>query len=458
MSYGAGVAMTSSPEQPLPVRTVSRALGDWIGRLGRIWVEGQVTQISRRPGMGTVFLTLRDPVADVSLQVTCARAVCDAVGPALVDGARVVVWGRPSFYAVRGTLSLDVVEIRPVGVGALLARLEQLRQTLAGEGLFAASRKRRLPFLPAAVGLITGRASAAERDVVQNARRRWPAVRIVTREVAVQGPLAAGQVIDALRELDADPEVAVIVIARGGGSLEDLLPFSDEALLRAVAAARTPVVSAIGHEQDSPLLDYVADVRASTPTDAAKRVVPDVAEQAAIVAQLRGRARRAVEHRIERDRRALADLRGRPALAAPYRDLERRAEAVDALARRARRCVIHAVDVAGRDLTHATARLRALSPAATLERGYALVQDAASGAIVRDPATLAAEQALRIRVAAGSFAATVTDPAAAPSAATDPAVAPPTATDPAVAPPTVASSIDRTTPPDHRSADRGAPS
>lgn len=401
--------MTSTPEQPLPVRTVSRALGDWINRLGRIWVEGQVTEISRRPGMSTTFLTLRDPVADVSLRLTCARSVLDAVGPALTDGARVVVWGKPSFHPGRGTLALQVFEIRPVGVGALLARLEALRQLLAAEGLFAASRKRRPPFLPGAVGLITGRASAAERDVVENARRRWPAVRIVTREVAVQGPLAAGQVIDALRELDADRDVEVIVIARGGGSLEDLLPFSDEALLRAVAAARTPVVSAIGHEQDSPLLDYVADVRASTPTDAAKRIVPDVGEQAALVAQLRGRARRVVEHRLDRESRALADLRRRPALAAPVRDLDRRSEAVDALARRAFRCVTHAVDVAGRDVAHAAARLRALSPAATLDRGYALVQDASSAAIVRDPAELTSGQSLRVRVAQGSFAATVAE-------------------------------------------------
>jgi len=401
--------MTSTAEQPLPVRTVSRALGDWINRLGRVWVEGQVTEISRRPGMNTVFLTLRDPVADVSLRLTCARSVLDAVGPALTDGARVVVWAKPSFHPGRGTLALQVFEIRPVGVGALLARLEALRQVLAAEGLFAASRKRRPPFLPTAVGLITGRASAAERDVVENARRRWPAVRIVTREVAVQGPLAAGQVIDALRELDADREVQVIVIARGGGSLEDLLPFSDEALLRAVAAARTPVVSAIGHEQDSPLLDFVADVRASTPTDAAKKVVPDVGEQAALVAQLRGRARRVVEHRLERETHALANLRGRPVLATPLRDLDRRSEAVDALARRAFRCVTHAIDLAEREVTHASARLRALSPAATLDRGYALVQDAASGAVVRDPAILAARQRLHVRVAKGSFAAAVAE-------------------------------------------------
>ena len=401
--------MTSTAEQPLPVRTVSRALGDWINRLGRVWVEGQVTEISRRPGMNTVFLTLRDPVADISLRLTCARSVLDAVGPALTDGARVVVWAKPSFHPGRGTLALQVFEIRPVGVGALLARLEALRQVLAAEGLFAASRKRRPPFLPTAVGLITGRSSAAERDVVENARRRWPAVRIVTREVAVQGPLAAGQVIDALRELDADREVQVIVIARGGGSLEDLLPFSDEALLRAVAAARTPVVSAIGHEQDSPLLDFVADVRASTPTDAAKKVVPDVGEQAALVAQLRGRARRVVEHRLERETHALANLRGRPVLATPLRDLDRRSEAVDALARRAFRCVTHAIDLAEREVTHASARLRALSPAATLDRGYALVQDAASGAVVRDPAILAARQRLHVRVAKGSFAAAVAE-------------------------------------------------
>jgi exodeoxyribonuclease VII large subunit len=411
--YGAGVGLTSTPEQPLPVRTVSRAMGEWINRLGRVWVEGQVTEIARRPGMNTVFLTLRDPVADVSLRATCPRVVCEAVGPALVDGARIVVWGKPAFHPGRGTLALAVTEIRPVGVGALLARIEALKATLAAEGLFAASRKRRLPFLPSAVGLITGRAGAAERDVVENARRRWPAVRIVLREVAVQGPLAVGQVVDALRELDGDPEVAVIVIARGGGSLEDLLPFSDEALVRAVAAASTPVVSAIGHEQDSPLLDFVADVRASTPTDAAKRVVPDVAEQIAFVGALRDRARRVLEHRLEREERRLADLCSRPALAAPGRDLDRRAETVEALVRRSRRCVVHAVEVAGRDLAHAAARMRALSPAATLDRGYALVRKTADGAIVRDPAQVGAGEGLSVRVAAGSFAAIAADPGAA---------------------------------------------
>ncbi|WP_131745412.1 exodeoxyribonuclease VII large subunit [Frankia sp. Cppng1_Ct_nod] len=404
------MTLTSSPEQPLPVRTISRAIGDWVNRLGRVWVEGQVTEIVRRPGLATVFLTLRDPVADVSLRLTCPRAVCDAVGAGLVDGARVVVWGKPSFHPARGTLALSVVEIRPLGAGALLARLEQLRGVLAAEGLFAASRKRRPPFLPRAVGLITGRASAAERDVVDNARRRWPAVRIVLREVAVQGPLAVGQVIDALRELDRIPEVDVIVIARGGGSLEDLLPFSDEALVRAVAAARTAVVSAIGHEQDAPLLDFVADVRASTPTDAAKKVVPDVAEQLTLVATLRGRSRRVIEHRLDREARALADLRSRPVLVAPGRELDRQGEYVDALRSRGRRRVAHVIERAEHDLAHASARVHALSPAATLDRGYALVRKASDGAVVRDPAQVDAGDDLTVRVAAGSFLATAAAP------------------------------------------------
>ncbi|WP_242424628.1 exodeoxyribonuclease VII large subunit, partial [Frankia sp. EI5c] len=217
-------------------------------------------------------------------------------------------------------------------------------------------------------------------------------------------PLAVAQILDALAELDADSTVEVIVIARGGGSLEDLLPFSDEALLRAVVAARTPVVSAIGHEQDTPLLDFVADARASTPTDAAKRVVPDVAEQAAGVDALRGRARRVLVHRLDLETRRLADLRGRPVLAAPLREIEHREQGVEALRTRSRRCVAHAVDVAERDLVHAAARMRALSPAATLERGYALIQKL-DGQVVRSPADVAGGEMLAVRVAGGSFAA-----------------------------------------------------
>jgi exodeoxyribonuclease VII large subunit len=364
--------MQTTPEAPVPVRTVLRLVGDWVGRLGRIWVEGQIAELNRRGS--AVFLTLRDPVAAVSVRVICARTIFEATDPAPAEGARVVVWAKPDFNTTRGSFSLTAIEIRAVGIGELLARLERLRRTLAAEGLFAPERKRPLPFLPALVGLICGRDSAAERDVLQNAARRWPAVKFRVLEVAVQGSHAVAEVIGALRQLDGDPAVEVIVIARGGGSIEDLLPFSDEALIRAVAACRTAVVSAIGHEQDSPLLDYVADVRASTPTDAARRVVPDVTEQFALIAQLRTRARRCVSGRLDREASWLAAMRSRPALASPVREIERRQELVLALAERARRSVSAALDRAQDGLAHTRARLLALSPATTLRRGYAIVQ------------------------------------------------------------------------------------
>jgi exodeoxyribonuclease VII large subunit len=399
------VAQPSTAETPLPVRTVARHIADWVHRLGRVWVEGQVTQLSRSPG--TVFLTLRDPIANVSLSVTCARGVAEAVVPPLTEGARVVVHAKPDFYLSRGTLSLQAYEIRPVGVGELLARIERLKAVLRAEGLFAPERKRALPFLPGVVGLVTGRASAAERDVLENARRRWPAVVFDVRGVAVQGHLAVEQVVGALRSLDADRRVEVIVLARGGGSVEDLLPWSDETLCRAVAACRTPVVSAIGHEPDSPLVDLVADVRCSTPTDAGKRVVPDVAEELTRVHGLRDRARRHAVGLVQRERAALLAARSRPVLADPRVLVATREGEVLALRERVRRCTGAALDAAQRDLTHTLARVVALSPQATLERGYAVVQDA-SGAVVRDPAQVGAGDRLRIRVAAGELGATAT--------------------------------------------------
>jgi exodeoxyribonuclease VII large subunit len=397
------MALDNSAEAPLPVRTVARSIAEWVSRLGRVWVEGQVTEISRRPG--TVFLTLRDPVADVSLRVTCPRAVYESVQPPLADGARVVIWAKPDFYLARGTLSLAAVEIRPVGVGELLARLERLKGVLRAEGLFDPARKKPLPFLPRTVGLVTGRASAAERDVLENARRRWPAVQFDVRNVAVQGHLAVEQCIAALAALDRQPEVDVIVVARGGGSVEDLLPFSDEALCRAVAACRTPVVSAIGHEPDSPLLDHVADVRCSTPTDAGKRVVPDYTEEVGRIRQLRDRARRVATGTVERERSRVDALRSRPVLADPTTLLTARSADVGALRDRARRCVHAALDRAGHDLDHTRARVVALSPRATLERGYAVVQDG-DGLVVRDPVQVSAGDPLRIRVAAGELGAT----------------------------------------------------
>ncbi|MCU1674102.1 MAG: exodeoxyribonuclease large subunit [Frankiales bacterium] len=396
--------LDNSAEAPLPVRTVARSIADWVGRLGRVWVEGQVTQLNRRPG--TVFLTLRDPVADVSLSVTCSRGVCEAVVPPLSEGDRVVVHGQPLVHLLRGSLQLQALEIRPVGVGELLARLERLKGVLRAEGLFEPARKKPLPFLPRTVGLVTGRASAAERDVLENARRRWPAVRFDVRSVAVQGHLAVSECIAAIAALDREPEVDVIVVARGGGSVEDLLPFSDEALCRAVAACRTPVVSAIGHEPDSPLLDHVADVRCSTPTDAGKRVVPDYAEEVSRVRQARDRARRVAVTTVERELARLEALRSRPAMADPRVLLTGRQADVEQLRERARRCTSAALERAAHDLDHTRARVVALSPQATLERGYAVVQDA-GGAVLRDPAQVAAGDALRVRVARGEFAAQV---------------------------------------------------
>ncbi|WP_172383477.1 exodeoxyribonuclease VII large subunit [Streptomyces sp. MNP-20] len=396
------MALNTSADTPLPVGEVSRLIGGWIDRLGAVWVEGQITQLSRRPGAGVVFLTLRDPSHDISVSVTCYRQVFDAVADVVSEGARVVVHAKPEWYAPRGQLSLRAAEIRPVGVGELLARLEQLKKTLAGEGLFAADRKRPLPFLPQLIGLVCGRASAAERDVLENARHRWPAVRFEVRNVAVQGVHAVPQVVQAVKELDELAEVDVIIVARGGGSVEDLLPFSDEQLVRTVAACRTPVVSAIGHEPDNPLLDHVADLRASTPTDAAKKVVPDVGEELERVAFLRERARRSVMAFLEREERGLAHALARPCMERPHRMVEEREEQVTAYVDRARRTLGHLLDRADSELAHTHARVVALSPKATLQRGYAVLQKQ-DGAVVRAADEVTDGEALRARVAEGDF-------------------------------------------------------
>ncbi|MEV4140461.1 exodeoxyribonuclease VII large subunit [Dactylosporangium sp. NPDC049742] len=406
-------APSSTSDSPWPVRVVSQKIGAWIGKLGWIWVDGQVAQITRRPGTNTVFLTLRDPSADLSLTVTTNRDVVDLGAPGLSDGARIVVHARPEFYAARGSLSLRADEIRQVGLGELLARLEQLKKLLAAEGLFDRARKRRLPFLPSKVGLITGRASAAERDVLTNARRRWPTVDFRVINVAVQGTSAVPQIIDALAVLDRDETVEVIVLARGGGSTEDLLPFSDEALCRAVFACRTPVVSAVGHETDVPLVDFVADVRASTPTDAAKRVVPDLADEFRLIGQAKQRLDRAMSGLLDREQHRLDAIRSRPVFARPLTMVEHRAADVTQLRDRASRSLSHRLDRASTELDHTLARLRTLSPLATLERGYAIVQRP-DGAVVRAAADVTPGDELRVRVASSSFTATVSGPVPGP--------------------------------------------
>lgn len=394
----------STPEHPWPVRTVSRKLTEWIGRLGEVWVEGQVAQISRRAGAATVFLVLRDPVADMSLSVTCRRDLIESLPAPLADGARIVVRARADFYASRGTLSLRANELRAVGIGELLARIERLRQLLAAEGLFDPVHKLPLPFLPAVVGLITGRGSAAEHDVVENARRRWPAVRFVTHACAVQGPTAARSVIEGLHILDADPDVAVIVIARGGGSVEDLLPFSDEGLCRAIGTCRTPVVSAIGHESDTSLIDYVADLRASTPTDAGVKIVPDLTAEQAGLARLRRASYTTLARRIGHDLQWLVGIRGHPALADPESLLEARWQGIESLRTRARRQLASQLASGQADLDHTRARIVALSPAATLARGYAVITTD-GGDVVRQPAAVTEGQRLHIRVAGGLLTA-----------------------------------------------------
>ena len=395
----------ATADSPAPVRAVANAVAQWIDKLGGVWVEGQVAQVNRRPGVGTVFMTLRDTVADISVTLICTRALFDSMNPPLVEGASVVVHARPSFYANRGSFSLAAREIRMVGLGELLARLERRRQLLAAEGLFAPELKRDLPFLPGRVGLVTAPNSAAERVVLENSRRRWPAVQFEVVYAAMQGTRSAAEVMEALDRLERHREVDVIVVARGGGSIEDLLPFSDEALVRAVHAMRTPVVSAIGHEPAQPLLVLVADARASTPTDAAKLVVPDMAEEASGVAWARDRLRQLVTQRIGREQEWLAQVRSRPAMADPRNLLIARSEEVDELLARARRTLSHRLDRAADDIGHQRARAQALSPLATLRRGYAVLQDA-DGHVITSVEQAAVGAAVSVRVADGRVHAT----------------------------------------------------
>lgn len=396
-------AADTSAERPWPVRRLSMKIAEYVDRMSPLWVEGQVVQLSRRPGMTTCYVTLRDTDVDMSLSITVRAAVLDAMPAPIGEGARVVVHAKPSFWTKRGTLSLEARQIRQVGVGELLARIERLKSLLLAEGLFDADRKHALPFLPRRVGLICGRASAAEKDVVENALRRWPTVEFTIRQVPVQGPATVTEVSGALRELDLDPAVDVIVIARGGGSFEDLLPFSNEALLRAVSACRTPVVSAIGHDVDTPLLDFVADVRASTPTDAAKRIVPDVDEQRHGVHTACARGQRALRSRLESERRLLVNLRSRPVMADPTTMITQRAAELERLTRRATTCTLSRVARAADQVSHLRVQVRSLSPLSTLERGYAVVQHA-HGGVVMDQGEVEVGELLRVRVARGDFA------------------------------------------------------
>jgi exodeoxyribonuclease VII large subunit len=395
----------TSSESPAPVRVVSEAIKDYVDRLGPIWIEGEISELNERSGM-MAFMRLRDPSVDMSISVMCHKSVIAAVKP-LPDNARVVLYAKPSWYTKNGSLSFSAREIRQVGVGELLARLEALKNQLAGEGLFNSDRKVALPLLPKVIGLICGRNTDAEKDVVENAKRRWPSVQFEIREVTVQGAAAVSEVSDALRELEANKDVEVIIITRGGGSFEDLLPFSDEGLVRLAASCATPIVSAIGHEKDSPLLDLVADYRASTPTDAAKRVVPDISEEIAMIGQLLDRARRTVANRIDLEATRITNLRNRPVMKDPHVLITSRAEIITGLRDRSNRSFGASLKLAKEELKQIKARVRALSPQSTLDRGYSVVQ-LADGQLVTDPKKLKQGDLLRLRLAKGETQATAT--------------------------------------------------
>lgn len=399
--------MPSSPEQPQPLRAVVAATKQWVERLNPIWVEGQLIEIKRRAGSVTQFLTMRDTLAEVSVTLSTSLAVLDAAGP-LTEGTVVAAWVRPTVWSKSGSLTFECRELRASGEGRLLAAIEQRKRMLQAEGLFDPALKKRLPFLPRRIGLITGTQSAAERDVVENIGRRWPAAVLEVRHTLVQGAAAVEQLIDAVRALDRMPEVDVIIIARGGGSLEDLLPFSDEALVRAVHACRTPVVSAIGHETDTPILDLVADLRASTPTDAAKRVVPDATAEATAIAHAIGRVRQAVLNRAGTETRRLAELRSRPVLRDPSASLAGHRERLAHQETRLRRAIEARLREERLGLGHTIERVRSLSPRATLNRGYAILADADGGTVDRVAAT-SVGAAITARLADGRLELTVTD-------------------------------------------------
>jgi len=374
--------MQGSGRTPEDATSLGRAVGlvkAWVERCGWIWVEAQVIELRRRHAP-TQFVTLRDTASNVSAVITCTAGVLDAAGP-LAEGTVVVAKLTPRVYAERAELTFECAELRVAGEGLLLAQLEALKRKLQAEGLFDAIRKKRLPFLPRGIGLITGAGSAAERDVLTNAQLRWPGVRFVVRHALMQGPSCAGDVMAALRELDDDPSVDLIVVARGGGSLEDLLPFSDEGLVRAVAAVKTPVVSAIGHEPDCPLLDFVADLRASTPTDAAKRIVPDIAQESAGLRDARLRMRRSLVGRLQVEQAWLDQIRSRPVLRdaaatlVPHRERLRETQA------RLRAALARRLADERRGVQHALDKVRTMSPQATLSRGYVIAVKADGAAV-----------------------------------------------------------------------------
>jgi len=379
----AAKAADTTRDNPWPLSRLTQNIKIYVGRMSALWVEGQVVQYNPRPGSRMAFFTLRDTESDTSMTVTAFPNVITAIGAGFEEGVKVVARVKPVFWERSGSLNLQAAEVHLQGLGDLLAQIERLRQRLAAEGLFDTDRKKPLPFLPRVIGLVCGRNAKAKDDVIVNASARWPAARFEVREVAVQGQYAVREVTQAIAELDSLPQVDVIVVARGGGSVEDLLPFSDEALVRAAAQASTPLVSAIGHEGDAPLLDYVADYRASTPTDAARRIVPDLAQELDGLARAREGMRSAIQRRLAQERYNLDLLVSRPIFLAPAATLEPHRTFIDSALTSLRTQVERRLNSERQSILQASATLQALSPQATLERGYSMLR-LPSGELVRD--------------------------------------------------------------------------
>ena len=395
--------MPDPSETPFSVRAISERIGVIIDSLDEVWIEGELSEINVRPGSPTIFMRLRDTSADMSISVRCFKNVFDSIAP-LEQNARVVIRSKPTWWTKNGSLSFNISEIRQVGVGELMARLEALKNLLAGEGLFDLDRKLPLPFLPNVVGLICGRNSDAGKDVVENAKRRWPGVKFEIREVAVANAAAVTEVSTALLELDANPEVDVIIITRGGGSFEDLLPFSDESLLRLVSNCKTPIISAIGHEKDSPLLDLVADWRASTPTDAGKRVVPDMQEELSRISNLQDRANRFIQNRIDFESSKIKGFMDRQIMREPQLIVSSRLEVIKNLGARSYRGMSGALAIAAEEISGLRTQVRTLSPQATLDRGYSVIQKS-DGSVLRKASDVKAGEKLRLRLAQGEVGA-----------------------------------------------------
>ncbi|TSA47451.1 MAG: exodeoxyribonuclease VII large subunit [Actinomycetales bacterium] len=395
--------LETSAESPASVAAISQLVGQWVARLGPIWIEGELSEVKVRPGSPVIFMRLRDTTSDMSISLMCYKDIFDSVPP-LTENARIVINSKVSWYPKNGSLAFQVAQLRQVGVGELMSRLEALKNQLAAEGLFDADRKVALPFLPKVIGLICGRNSDAEKDVVENARRRWPSVQFEIIEVAVANANAVVEVSSALRELEANSDVEVIIITRGGGNFEDLLPFSDESLIRLAASCRTPIVSAIGHEKDAPLLDLVADWRASTPTDAGKRVVPDMAEELTKLTNMRERAIRNISNRINFETARIQQFMDRPSMREPITLVITRLEVITNLRARSQRSTSARFAIATKEISSLSSQVRTLSPQATLKRGYAVIQKA-DGSVVRSASQLTKGELLKLRLAEGSASA-----------------------------------------------------